>query len=422
MPKIKKFLIVDDQDTNLLFFQVLLNELGYESVFTASFGHDAMATAERFGAQFIISSWELSDMPGTALVQRLKGNRKFYNMPFLIYSKNISENEKALLKEIGKNEVLTMPFDREKAKSLISAIIDKEAALSPDESKFRDMEAAFATNEIEPALKIVSDQLVNSSPISYKVNTLLGEIYLAMGAPKKAEEHLKKAKESPDCKGYIPFKRTLAKLYSATNRHSKAVKILKQLADNSPLNIQTMLSLSSAYLMSGSDDEAKALVTEAEKVDPTSSDVVNEKIKISISEGDIENTKALITQTENGDNLARDLNNMAIAMVAGGDFEKGITLYKQAISLLSSKVKTYLLKFNLGMAYRKKGESENAFAEFCASYISEPSYEKAYSALAKVHKELKASGKTPDSELIQKVKEARTTYKQSLESEAVKAS
>lgn len=409
MPAIEKFLIVDDQDSNLLFFQVLLGEMGYQSVFTANYGHDALTSAERFGAQFIISSWELSGMPGTALVQRLKSDRRFYHMPFFIYSKNITESEKALLAELGMNEVLTMPFDREKAKSMIQEIIDREAALTSDEKKFRAMQAAFATNDLEAALKVVNGRLVSASDIAYKVNTLLGEIYLAMGAPKKSEEHLMSAQKQNN--DYLPMKHALAQLYSATNRHDQAVQILKDMASSSPLNIQTMLSLGSAYLMSGSTDKAKDMIAKAEKIDSDCSDVLNEKAKVSFSEGDLETTKTLITQSGNGNQLARDFNNMAIALVANKEYKKALQIYSQAIEILSNKVNTYLLQYNLGLAYRKFGKLERAFEEFAKSYISQPEYEKAYSAIARVFKEMKANKLKPDQSLVDKIKAARATVK-----------
>jgi tetratricopeptide (TPR) repeat protein len=410
MSKIERFLIVDDQDANLLFFQVLLEELGYSAVYTANHGHDAQIAADRFNVQFVISSWELKGMPGTVFVQRLRSHRKYYNVPFLIYSKEMTDNERALVGELGLPSVIKMPFDRADAKKVIEELIEAENSLTPDEVKFRKMEAAFATNAVEEALKLADHNLVNQSSIAYKVNTLLGEIYMSMGAMKKAEEYLMKSSELEE--NYLPNKYALAKLYSVSKRHDKAIEILKGLTNTSPLNVKTLLSLSSAFLMSGKKEDAKHMIAQAEDIDPDCRQIGDERAKVSLLEGDIDKTKEYIDQTESGDQLARDFNMMAISMVANGQFEDGIEVYKKAIDLLGGKAKTYLLRYNLGLAFKKQGKLKSAFVEFAKSYIAEPTYEKAYSAIARTHKDMKAKGIKVGPKAIDKIKAARAKAKE----------
>jgi len=121
----------------------------------------------------------------------------------------------------------------------------------------------------------------------------------------------------------------------------------------------------------------------------------------------------LIAETENGNELARVFNNLAISQVAKGDFDKGIVTYNNAMRMLADKARLYLLQYNLGLAYRKKGALDKSLKELAASYTSEPSFEKAYVAIARVVQELKAKGVKPEPKLIRDVKQARGLVKKS---------
>ena len=98
---------------------------------------------------------------------------------------------------------------------------------------------------------------------------------------------------------------------------------------------------------------------------------------------------------------------MAITQVNNKHFASGIKTYENAIHLLVDKTRLYLLQYNLGLAYRKNKQLEDALKILTKSYLSEPTYEKAYVAIARVYKEMKKLGLTPDSSLIRQVKDAR---------------
>ena len=108
--------------------------------------------------------------------------------------------------------------------------------------------------------------------------------------------------------------------------------------------------------------------------------------------------------------------------VWGSSSFKDISLkYSWIFGLLGEKTKTHLLRFNLGLAYKKQGNLKKAFIEFAKSYIAEPSYETAYSAIAVVHKEMVRKGIKVGPKAIAKIKAARTKYKTSSGQQSEKA-
>ena len=161
--------------------------------------------------------------------------------------------------------------------------------------------------------------------------------------------------------------------------------------------------------------QAKGVFDKVEKIDSENSQLNDEKGKMAFKEGDIPLAAQLLAETEAGEELARHFNNLAIAKVASEQFDEGIQTYKNAIQLLSDKAKLHQLHYNLGLAWKKKGDMEQGFILLCQSYLIDPSFEKAYIALARVSKELKAEGKKLDAKLVNKVKIARQKYKGKLD-------
>jgi two-component system chemotaxis response regulator CheY len=407
MNEISRFLIVDDVESNILFFQVLLQGLGKTMVSTTTSGEEALNIVENEKIQFLITAWEMRGMPGTILVQRLRSNRKRIYMPCLIYSKRMSSDDVSLTKELGFASVLGMPFDKMKAAELISTMIKNEEELSPLEIKVRKIEGFVAENKPAEALKLVDASVTKKSPLRPRVKTALGEIWILVKQYKKCELILTEClQEAPD---HSPAKYVLARLYSLTGRHAEAIKLLEETAKSSPKNLRTMLNLGSAYVDADKHDQAKAVFKKVEATDPENGELKDEQGKLAFKEGDIPLAAQLLAQTQNGDIIARDFNNLAIAQTAAGQFSQAIETYQNAIKLLADKAKVHLLLYNLGLAHRKAGDAVQSFKCLAESYVLEPTFEKAYAGLARIVQEYKEAGKKPDLELVKKVKAARLT-------------
>ena len=106
---IERFLIVDNTDANILFFQMLLQGLEIPEPIVSPTGDDAMNIVEAKHPQFIIACWELNGMPGTIFIQKARAKKKRKYIPCIIYSKRMSEEDVKLTKELGFQHILAMP-------------------------------------------------------------------------------------------------------------------------------------------------------------------------------------------------------------------------------------------------------------------------------------------------------------------------
>ena len=108
---IERVLILDDNTKNSLFFEMILKDIGVKDIFTSPTGDDALQLANQKHVQFVICAWELSGMPGTVFVQKLDQKKRMF-VPCIIYSKRMEEDDVTLTKELGFQNILAMPFER----------------------------------------------------------------------------------------------------------------------------------------------------------------------------------------------------------------------------------------------------------------------------------------------------------------------
>jgi tetratricopeptide (TPR) repeat protein len=404
---IDKVLVVDESDANVLFWEMLLPELNLR-VQKSRAGAEALQIIERDQIPLAIVAWELSSMPGTVLIQKARESRKRRHMPFLLYSKRMSDDDVSFAKSLGVTNIVSLPFDRAKVREVLETMIAAERDLTLVEKKLRKMEECLAEGHPTEALKLISPDISKKGPHLPRYKTLVGETFFQIGNMEKA---LKAVDEAIELDGnYLPAHYLKSRLLTATGRHDEAINVLKILTEKSPKNIQSLLNLGSAYVSADKLDEAKQTVDKISLLDPDSQSVNDVKGKIALKEGDMSLAAQLLSETQNGDEIARFYNSLGISLVAKGEYNRGIETYQSALKILSNKTKLHLLFFNLALAYRKKGDTENELSYFCESYVAEPAFEKAYASIARGVQEAKQKGLTLNSSQIGLVTSRRQRF------------
>ena len=347
----------------------------------------------------------MNSLSGTLFIQKVRNAKRTRRIPFLIYSKRLSVQDLRLTSELGMTNVLGMPFDRIKATSLIREILEAENSLTKEEVRLRKMEDLLEEGKPAECLKFIGPEMTKKGPHLSKFNALVAEAWLQLGKTEKSMKLLEEAIQIDSENLHAKF--LLSRVRSHMGQHDEAIRILHEMIDASPLNISTKVKLGSAFVDADRHDEAKKVFSEVMDLDPDSIPAKEELGKIAFKEGDLPLAGQLLAQTENGDILARYFNSLGIALVAIKNFDKGIETYMNAISILANKAKTHLLLYNLGLAYRKKGDLKLALSKFAESYVSDPSFEKAYAGVVTINREMREKQLPVDSMLIARVKATR---------------
>jgi len=406
---IERFLIVDDNATNALFFEMLLRDLGYKQIFISPTGDHAIEIAEKNHIQFVICIWELKGMPGTLFIQKLRSKKKRKFIPCIIYSSRMSPEDVQLTQELGFKDIIGMPFNRAQVQQMVKDLVEHENNLCPIENHIRKMEMYLSSGQPTEAFKLFSDQLFEPGPFLVQGLIVAAEVLIGLSKDAKAERCIDDAlRIAPNNTRALQIK---ARLFSRKGEHEAAINILEKLVTQSPKNLTSKIKLGTAYVEADRLDDAKATFNSVIDIDPDNQNCKDQMATVAFHEGDFSLAEQLIAETESGNELARVFNNMAISQVSKGQYDLGMVSYRNAMRLLADKARLHLLQYNLGLALRKGGDFEESLKNLAESYMTEPRFEKAYVAVARIVAEMKENGLKPEKSVIQKVKAVRNQTK-----------
>lgn len=120
-----KILIVDDEQINLDFFDVMLSKLGFE-VEKAEDGEEALEKVGLFKPDLIILDNIMPKMTGWEVTKKLKSNEEFSafkNIPIIMFSAMDDIKDKIEGYELGIEDYITKPFNFSEVYARIKAVL-----------------------------------------------------------------------------------------------------------------------------------------------------------------------------------------------------------------------------------------------------------------------------------------------------------
>jgi two-component system chemotaxis response regulator CheY len=114
MPDLKmKILLVDDFGTMRRIIKNILRQIGYVNIFEADNGVSALDVLRQEKIEFIISDWNMPEMPGIELLKAVRASEEWKDLPFLLVT---AEGKKENVLEAVKYKVtnyIVKPFTPE---------------------------------------------------------------------------------------------------------------------------------------------------------------------------------------------------------------------------------------------------------------------------------------------------------------------
>jgi DNA-binding response OmpR family regulator len=118
----KKILIVDDEQINLEFFEVMLSKLGF-IVEKASDGVEALEKVKRFYPDVIMLDNIMPRMSGWEVTKILKSDPKFREIPIIMFSALDDVKDKVAGFELGVDDYITKPYNFSEVLARIRAVL-----------------------------------------------------------------------------------------------------------------------------------------------------------------------------------------------------------------------------------------------------------------------------------------------------------
>jgi DNA-binding response OmpR family regulator len=178
----KKILIVDDEQLNLEFFEVMLSKLGF-IVEKANDGVEALEKVKRFFPDLILLDNIMPRMSGWEVIKTLKGDIKFRDIPIVMFSALDDVKDKLEGYELGVEDYITKPFNFSEVLARIRVVLRNRelfAQIAVREKRLRLAEALSA--DIKDTLSAFSRGLDSLDTV---LASLSGEAREKSGALRK---------------------------------------------------------------------------------------------------------------------------------------------------------------------------------------------------------------------------------------------
>ena len=108
-----KALVVDDSRAMRRIIAKYLQELGFE-VHEAASGLEALVAAHKIkGLSLVLLDWNMPEMDGRTLLQRLRAEPEFADLPIMMVTTESEMEQVEVALAAGASEYLMKPFDRQ---------------------------------------------------------------------------------------------------------------------------------------------------------------------------------------------------------------------------------------------------------------------------------------------------------------------
>jgi two-component system chemotaxis response regulator CheY len=113
-------LIVDDSGAVRSVVRKLLTQLGFKNIDEAPDGEAALKKISEQHFSLVISDWNMEPMSGNILLENVRANKKYTNLPFIMMTADPSIERIVQAKKAGVTCFINKPFRAEELQAKIS--------------------------------------------------------------------------------------------------------------------------------------------------------------------------------------------------------------------------------------------------------------------------------------------------------------
>lgn len=253
--KNKRILIVDDQKPFHIMLKTMLTNQGAKNISFADSAENAAKLAQRKEFDIYLIDYNLgSGKNGSQLLDYLRHNQLIPSnaLCFIITGDN---NKGMVLTAIEKapDDYLMKPFSQTQLFNRLSKAAQKKSVLS-------EIFNALNEQKYDSAISLCREKIKAESKFRGVCKSLLADIFITTKKFDAAEQVLKAL---VDKRPLVRASISLGKVYYLQKKYPEAIKILKEVIFNTPLQMEAYQWLSRAYQASGELNKALNILTHA---------------------------------------------------------------------------------------------------------------------------------------------------------------
>ena len=120
----RSILIVEDSSTTRALIRAIIEEMGDFQTVEARSGFDALKLLPTQDFDLIITDINMPDINGLELINFMKNNPKYRDLPLIIVSTERGEEDKKRGMALGAVAYITKPFNADELQKVIKQVID----------------------------------------------------------------------------------------------------------------------------------------------------------------------------------------------------------------------------------------------------------------------------------------------------------
>ena len=120
--KTTRILIVDDVPMNLRVAKALFNKIGFDNVFTAESGRDALEFLDKHPVDLILSDMWMPEMNGMQLSGEVKKDPRFAHIPIVAQTADVETSGNFDMSHF--DAIILKPLTREKLSNMVKRIVE----------------------------------------------------------------------------------------------------------------------------------------------------------------------------------------------------------------------------------------------------------------------------------------------------------
>ncbi len=118
-----RFLVVDDFSTMRRIVKNLLQELGYANVQEADDGNTALPMLKNGNFDFVITDWNMPQMPGLELLKAVRADEKLKHLPVLMVTAEAKREQIVEAAQAGVSGYVIKPFTAQTLSEKLNKIL-----------------------------------------------------------------------------------------------------------------------------------------------------------------------------------------------------------------------------------------------------------------------------------------------------------
>ena len=124
----KNVLVVDDVEITRKIICKILKRIGFDSIFEADDGPAALSMLREFPIDLIITDWNMPQMSGLELLQKIRAHPEHQHIPVLMITAEGQEEYLLAAVKAGVDNYVVKPFRAETLKEQIETVFKKLGA------------------------------------------------------------------------------------------------------------------------------------------------------------------------------------------------------------------------------------------------------------------------------------------------------